>query len=151
HGLIPRRPGSPTDAASADAFVRRFGLRAFRRPLADDEVGRYSALLLEEAGRTRDFHAGASLVIEAMLQSPHFLFRVERGPGGPDAQYETATRLSYFLWGTMPDDALLRAAGAGELATTEQVEATARRMLDDPRARGALEEFVAQWLRFDRV
>jgi hypothetical protein len=151
HGLIPRRPESPTDAVSADAFLRRFGLKAFRRPLTDDEVRRYSGLFLEEARRTGDFHAGASMVIEAMLQSPHFLFRVEGGPGSPDAQYETASRLSYFLWGTMPGDELLRAAGAGALATTGQVEASARRMLDDPRARVALEEFLAQWLRFDRV
>jgi hypothetical protein len=151
HGLIPRRPESPTDAVSADAFVRRFGLKAFRRPLTDDEVRRYSRMFLEEAARRSDFHAGASMAIEAMLQSPHFLFRVERGPGSPDAQHETATRLSYLLWGTTPGEELLRQAGAGELATAGQVEATARRMLDDPRARGALEEFLGQWMRFDRV
>jgi hypothetical protein len=91
------------------------------------------------------------MVVEAGLRSPHFLFRVERGPGGPDAPYETASRLSYFLWGTMPDDDLLSAAGAGGLATAGQVEAAARRMLNDPRARGAMEEFLAQWMRFDRV
>ena len=86
-----------------------------------------------------------------MLQSPHFLFRVERGADGPDAQFEIASRLSYFLWDTMPSDDLLRAAGKGELATAEQIEATARRMLEDPRARSAMEEFLAQWMRFDRV
>ena len=151
HGLIPRQPESPTDAVSVDQFVRHFGLKAFRRPLTDGEVRRHSGLFLREAGRTRDFHAGASMVIEAMLQSPHFLFRVERGANSPDAQFEMASRLSYFLWGTMPGDELLRAAGEGELATAEQVEATARRMLDDPRARSAMEEFLAQWMRFDRV
>jgi hypothetical protein len=151
HGLIPRRPESPTDAAATDAFVRRFGLRAFRRPLTDDEVRRYSRLALEEAGRTRNFHAGASMVIEAMLQSPHFLFRVERGTNGPDAPFEVASRLSYFLWDAMPSDELLRAAGEGKLATGEKVEATARRMLEDPRARVAMEEFLTQWMRFDRV
>ena len=66
HGLIPRAPESPTDAASADAFVRGFGLRAFRRPLTDDEAARYAGLLLEEAARSRDFQAGASIVIEAI-------------------------------------------------------------------------------------
>jgi hypothetical protein len=151
HGLIPRRPESPTNAAAVDAFVRRFGLRAFRRPLTDDEVRRYSVRFLEEAGRTRDFQEGASMVIEIMLQSPHFLFRVERAEDGPHTQYEVASRLSYFLWDTMPDDELLRAAGEGRLATTEQIEATTRRMLEDPRARGAMEEFLAQWMRFDRV
>lgn len=151
HGLIPRQPESPTDAASAEAFVRQFGLKAFRRPLADSEVRRYSGLFLEEAGRTRDFHAGASMVIEAMLQSPHFLFCIEREADSPDASFEIASRLSYFLWDTMPSDELLRAAGEGKLATVEQVEATTRRMLEDPRARGAMEEFLAQWMRFDRV
>jgi len=151
HGLIPRQPESPTDAVCVDRFVRQFGLKAFRRPLADSEVRRYSGLFLEEAGRTRNFHAGASMVIEAMLQSPHFLFRVERGANSPDAQFEIASRLSYFLWDTMPSDELLSAAGEGKLATLDQIEAWARRMLDDPRARTAMEEFVAQWMRFDRV
>jgi hypothetical protein len=151
HRLIPRQPRSPTDAESAGAFVRQFGLKAFRRPLKDDEERRYRDLFLHEAGRTQDFHRGATIVVEAMLQSPHFLFRVERGTGGPNAPYEVASRLSYFLWDTMPSDDLLRAAGAGELSSTEQVEAVARRMLDDPRARSSMEEFLAQWLRFDRV
>ena len=149
--MIPRQPESPTDAVCVDEFVRQFGLKAFRRPLTDSEVRRYSGLFLEEAGRTKNFHAGAAMVVEAMLQSPHFLFRVERGASSPDAQFEIASRLSYFLWDTMPSDDLLRAAGRGELATVEQIEATARRMLEDPRARSAMEEFLAQWMRFDRV
>src|SRR5262249_33926098 len=148
---IPRQPESPTDAASVDEFVRGFGLRAFRRPLTDGEMRRYSAQFLEEAGRTRNFQEGASMVIEVMLQSPHFLFRLERGANGPHAPYEVASRLSYFLWDTMPDDELLRAAREGRLATAEQIETTARRMLEDPRARSAMDEFLAQWMRFDRV
>jgi hypothetical protein len=151
HGLIPRQPQSPTDAAGIDEFVRTFGLKAFRRPLTDNEVGRYSGLFVAEAGRSSSFHAGASMVIEAMLQSPQFLFRIERGANSPDAPFEIASRLSYCLWGTMPSDELLRAAGAGELATAKQIEAAARRMLEDPRARSAIEEFLAEWMRFDRV
>ena len=134
HGLIPRQPESPTDAACVNEFVRTFGKKAFRRPLSDSEVRHYSALFLEEAGRTRNFHDGASMVVEVMLQSPHFLFRVERGARSPDAQFEIASRLSYFLWDTMPSDDLLRAAERGELATGKQIEAAARRMLADPRA-----------------
>ncbi len=149
--LIPRQPTSPTDAVCAEEFVRQFGLRAFRRPLTDDESRRYRDLFLREAGRAQDFHRGAILVVEAMLQSPHFLFRVEHGAGDQNASYAVASRLSYLLWDTMPSDELLRAADAGELSSTEQVEATVRRMLEDPRARDALEEFLAQWLRFDRV
>ncbi len=151
HGLIPRQPESPTDAASVNQFVRTFGLKAFRRPLTESEVREYSGLFFDEAGRTRNFYAGATMVVEAMLLSPHFLFRVERTASGPDAQFEIASRLSYFLWDTMPSDDLLRAAGRGELATSKQIEAAARRMLEDPRARDAMEEFLAQWMRFDRV
>jgi hypothetical protein len=148
-GLLPTQPASPTDAALAGKFVRQFGLKAFRRPLSDDESQLYSKLLLEEAARTQGFLGGAGLVIEAMLQSPHFLFRIERG--GDSAPFEVATRLSYFLWDTTPDSELLAAATNGELQTREQVERTARRMLDDPRAKDSFEEFLAQWMRFDRV
>jgi hypothetical protein len=151
HGLMAHQPTSPTDAASAEEFVRKFGLKAFRRPVTDGEARRYSELFLVEARRKGNVHAGASMVIEAMLQSPHFLFRVERGPNGQNAPFEIASRLSYFLWDTMPSDELLRAAAEGKLATTEQIEATARRMLEDPRARTAMQDFLAQWMRFDRV
>jgi hypothetical protein len=153
HGLIPGRPGSPTDAACAERFVRQFGLKAFRRPLTEPEAQVYSSLCLEEAGRTQDFLEGAAVVVEAMLQSPHFLFRVERrgGADSPFASYEIASRLSYFLWDTMPSDELLKLAGKGELTSVEQVEAVARRMLEDPRARSSMDEFLAQWMRFDRV
>jgi hypothetical protein len=147
--LMPRPPKSPNDAACAEEFVRQLGLKCFRRPLGDDEVKTYANLLLAEAARSQDFFSGASLVVEALLQSPHFLFRVDRG--GEHAQYEMASRLSYFLWDTMPDAALLAAAASGELQTAQQIEATAQRMLDDPRAIAAFDEFLAQWLRFDRV
>jgi hypothetical protein len=147
--LVPGTPSSPTDAALAEKFIRQFGKRAFRRPLAAEEVQRYQELLLAEAGRTQDFYRGAALVVEALLQSPHFLFCIERG--GEYAAYDLASRLSYFLWDTMPDDALLAAAERGELASREQIERVARRMLEDPRARAACDEFLSQWMRFDRV
>ena len=151
HRLIPRQPDSLTDARCVQEFVRGFGRKAFRRPLTDQEIVRYSGLFHAEAGRTKNFYSGASMVVEAMLQSPHFLFRIERADVELGTQYAIASRLAYFLWDTMPDDDLLHSADRGELATAEQVEAAARRMLNDPRARGALEEFLAQWMRFDRV
>jgi len=115
-------------------FVREFGLKAFRRPLQTKEVDRYTKLFTGQ----KDFIAGAQLVVEAMLQSPNFLFRVERG--GDGRAYETASRLSYFLWDTMPDEALLRSAAAGELDTKAGVEKTARRMVGNfsPRQEPAL-------------
>ncbi len=137
-GLISCRP-SPE---CGKEFVRTFGLKAFRRPLDPEEQKRYQALFAKQ---------GAQLVVEAMLQSPNFLFRLEETDNPRWKPYATASRLSYALWDTMPDGALLESAARGELSTPQGVEKSARRMLADARARQALDEFVSQWLRFDRV
>ncbi len=150
-GLVSVKPASATDGATAETFVREFGRKAFRRPLTDSEAGLYTRLLLHEAQRTSEFFGGAKLIVETMLQSPHFLFRVERGASGPFEQYEIASRLSYFLWDTMPTDEMLTAAGKGKFSTVAQIEAATRRMLDDPRAQISMHEFLAQWMRFDRL
>ena len=150
-GLIPDDAQSADGSIAGEAFVRTFGLRAFRRPLSETEIRVYAGLFQQGANHSGNDLDGAQMVVEAMLQSPHFLFRVERGPGGPLEQYEIANRLSYTLWDTMPSDQMLNAAERGEYAKVEQIEAAARRMLADPRARGSLEEFLSQWLRFDRV
>ena len=152
NGLIPCKPSSATDARCRDAFVRKFGQRAFRRPLREDEVKRYAAAFADQARVTKRFNEGARVVVEAMLQSPNFLFHVEAGPDGKSADYDIASRLSYLLWNTMPDEALFAAAEKGELRTAEGRERAARRMLDNPaRARQALDQFFEEWLRFDRV
>jgi len=143
HGLVPCRPGP----GCAEKFVRTFGVRAFRRPLDAGEVQRYAKLFRQEP----DVLKGAQLVVEAMLQSPNFLFRLDEAPQASWKPYAAASRLSYALWDTMPDARLLEAAGRGELSTPASVESTARRMLQDPRAHEALDEFVSQWLRFDRM
>lgn len=148
-GLVPGKPASASDAALAEKFVRQFGQKAFRRPLTNEEAKLYTNLCLEEAARGQDFYDGAAIVIEAMLQSPHFLFRIEHG--GPNRQYEVATRLSFFLWDTQPNDELMSAAASGKLGTTDEVAATARRMLSDSQAKPAFEEFLSQWLRLDVV
>lgn len=145
--LLPCKLQTAAGLDCAVAFVRQFGLRAFRRPLTENEVRRYAGLLASEAKRSRDFPQAAQLVIEAILQSPKFLFRLERGP----AAYDVASRLSYFLWDTMPDEELLRSAAAGELNTPAGVEKNVRRMIADPRARQAVDEFVSEWMRFDLV
>ena len=128
-------------------FIREFGLRAFRRPLDAGEQKRYEALFASE----KEFFAGAQLVIEAMLQSSSFLFRLEETSDPRWKPYATASRLSYALWDTMPDAELFAAAEKGLLTTPKGVEIQVRRMLDHPRARQALSEFVGQWLRFDRI
>ncbi len=143
---------SYSDQKCRDAFVRGFGLRAFRRPLTEDEVKRYSAVFSEQARVSHRFLDGARVVVEAMLQSPNFLFHVEAGPDGRYADYDVASRLSYLLWNTMPDAALFEAAAKGELTTTAGRERVARRMLENaPKSREALDQFFEEWLRFDRV
>ena len=125
NGLIPCKPSSASDAKCRDAFVRKFGLRAFRRPLREDEVKRYTAVFSEQARIARRFIEGARVVVEAMLQSPNFLFHVEAGPDGKSVDYDIASRLSYLLWNTMPDAALFAAAEKGELRTAEGRERAA--------------------------
>ena len=142
-GLIPCKP-SPACRAR---FVREFGLKAFRRPLEPVEQKRYEALMTRGEG----FPQGAQLVVEAMLQSSSFLFRLDETSDPKWKPYVTASRLSYAIWDSMPDAELFAAAARGDLATPQGVEKAARRMLDHPRAREALDEFVSQWLRFDRI
>jgi len=156
HALLPCKPTSARDVRCRDQFVQSFGLRAFRRPLSGVELRRYAALFTAQAAKTGQFLDGARIVVEAMLQSPKFLFHVESraeagSTGGGFRDYEVASRLAYFLWDTMPDRRLFEAAANGELRTADGIERLARSMLDQPSARQAVDEFFAQWLRFDRV
>ena len=149
--MVDCQTAPPTKDRCIAKFIRNFGLKAFRRPLTDAEARRYTALFQQEAKRTGELARGGQIVVEAMLQSPNFLFRMERGPKGPWRSYEIASRLSYFLWDTMPSDELFRSAAAGRLSQVGDIEKVARGMLSDPRAHEALDEFVFQWLRFDRL
>jgi Protein of unknown function (DUF1592)/Protein of unknown function (DUF1588)/Protein of unknown function (DUF1595)/Protein of unknown function (DUF1585)/Protein of unknown function (DUF1587) len=154
NGLVPCKPSSVADDKCRDAFVRQFGLKAFRRPISDDELQRYGAVFSSQAKATGKFLEGARVVVEAMLQSPNFLFHVEGGPDSKDGKlvdYDVASRLSYLLWNTMPDTALLEQAARGELRTTDGRVKAAQRLIADPRAKQALDEFFDEWLRFDRV
>ncbi|HET8547347.1 MAG TPA: DUF1592 domain-containing protein [Bryobacteraceae bacterium] len=141
-GLVPCKAAPGSENTCATGFIRSFGRKAFRRPLLESEVERYRKLFAS---------GGAQLVVEAMLQSPNFLLRTENGSEPAWRAYQTASRLSYFLWNSMPDEALFRAAEAGELSSPAGIERAARRMLTDPRARAAVDDFIEQWLRFDRL
>ena len=143
HHLIPCSPS----AACRTRFVKEFGLKAFRRPLDAGEQARYEALMKSDP----DFLKSAETVVEAMLQSPNFLFHLDTTPDPKLKAWATASRLSYALWDSMPDAALFEAAEKGELSTAAGVEKQARRLLADPRAREALNEFTSQWLRYDRM
>jgi hypothetical protein len=160
NGLVPCKPSGARDAKCRDQFVRAFGRRAFRRPLDEAERDRYTALFNSQAAASGRFLDGARVVVEAMLQSPKFLFHVPpslaRSSGelrrdGLRDDYAVASRLSYLLWDTMPDERLFEAAANGELRTGDSLERVARRMLESPLARQAIDEFFAEWLRFDRA
>ncbi|WP_438021788.1 DUF1592 domain-containing protein [Sorangium sp. So ce233] len=136
-----------SEEACARTIVERIAPLAYRRPLAAGEAD--ELLALYSVGRTdATFDVGIATVIEALLQSPDFLYRIEWGTPDPERPElrrptgdEMATRLSYLLWGTMPDEELRRAAQAGELSTKEGVRAQAERMLEDPRFRTTVRFF----------
>ena len=138
------------------SWIATFGARAWRRPLAEDEVTVMMATYTE-VREQNDARESVALVLQAFLQSPHFLYRVEFGVPSTGADvlaltdWELASRLSYFLWSSLPDDELFAAAAAGELNTPKKVEAQARRMLDHPRARTMVRHFNAQWLELHGV
>jgi len=134
----------------AQSIVSAFARRAFRRPLKDSELERFLSLYQRSADRNETFEESIKLALKAVLVSPHFLFRVEiehEQPGiHPISQHELASRLSYFLWTSMPDDTLLKLADEGKLNNPEELTRQINRMLDDPRLRAFVEDFTGQWL-----
>ncbi len=145
-------PLSDGEACVSD-FIQRFGKRAWRRPLDSTEQAELLALFQGEADPT----TGVSLVLQALLNSPSFLYRAEVGVPVAGETYfvlnswEIASRLSYFLTGTMPDDALFAAAEADTLTSLEGIEAEARRLLATPAARANVADFFSGWLNLYAV
>jgi hypothetical protein len=133
----------------AEEFIKVIGARAFRRPLTEAEVDRYMTLHNNAGGfyeGVSDFESGVRLVIEGLLLSPYFIYRVERSAAKQGAlipldAYEVAARLSYAIWNTLPDPALQAAAAAGQTTTEAGAQAQAARLLVDPRARPVLVGF----------
>jgi hypothetical protein len=156
--LLPCDPTGGEDACAAQ-FIATFGKRAYRRPLATAETTRLQALYAAARGTLKlGFADAITVLIEAMLQSPQFLYHWEAAPTDQNvhegavvrlSSYQIASRLSYFIWGSMPDDALLTAAGAGQLDTAAGVQTAARRLLTDPKAKSTVSSFVADWLELD--
>jgi hypothetical protein len=156
------QPKSPTGAACASRILSRIARLAYRRPITPAD--QRTLLAFFERGR-RDggtFDAGIQFALERMLVDPDFLLRILRDPAttsatAPAAPYrlsdlELASRLSFFLWSSIPDEALLDAAERGELSKPAELERHVRRMLADPRALSALvDDFAAQWLNLRRV
>ena len=138
------------DDACVDAFIADYGQRLWRRPLDATERATLRAQYDSTAGEA--LPERVDLLIASMLMAPQFLFRPEIGeaeeafPGiVPLTGYEIASRMALLIWASVPDDALLAAAAAGELRTTAQIEAQAWRMMDDPRARRGMANFLYQW------
>ena len=148
-------PAAPGDAC-VQAYLARFGRKALRRPLTADELARWTSVTVALA--QPDLWEGIRLATAGLLQSPHFLYRVELGE--PDAEdperrvltgFEMASRLSFLLWNTTPDDALLDAAEKGELSAPDGIEEHAARLLSDDRARAAIQRYFAQYLDLGRL
>ncbi len=136
-------------------FIAAMGRRIYRRPLTTAETASYKTLFNMGptlSGTLSAFAKGASVVLEAMLQSPYFLYRTELGAvGAPLSAYEMATKLSLWLRNTSPDDALLDAAGGpGKLDTPDGAAAAAQKMLDEPSARGVMRRFHGEYLHFGK-
>lgn len=147
---------TPTRAAACTTdFIQKTGARIFRRPLTIEEEARFTQRFTSWATAV-DFAGAVQLTLSAMLQSPQFLYRAEpaevpSAPLVPVEAYAMASRLSFFLWESIPDAELLRAAGAGELQTEDDVREQATRMLADPRALRLAWDFHRQWLALDRI
>jgi hypothetical protein len=137
-------------------IIAAFARRAFRRPVTDAELAPYVKLASDALQRGVSFNSAIAAPLEAVLVSPEFLFRIEKneGPTGavsPIGLYALASRLSYFLWSSMPDEELIRAAEQGTLRKPEVLAAQVRRMLKDPRSRALVENFAGQWLELRRL
>jgi len=144
------------DAACLDSFLKKFGTRALRRPLTAEELTFYKSAYGSDTSASAAAYAD---LIGILLTAPEFLYFVEHGANATPGQtgvfelsgYELASRLSYQLWQTAPDDALLAAADSGALLDQANYEKEVRRLLADPRARPALDEFFADWMKVEEL
>ncbi|HWA08580.1 MAG TPA: DUF1592 domain-containing protein [Opitutaceae bacterium] len=137
--------------AAAEKIIRHFASRAYRRPVQEDEVTRLMAVWAKADSDGRPFDQSIDLVLQAVMVSPAFLFRMEQEPQPGEGnvhtlnEYELASRLSYFLWSSMPDDELFALAQQGRLRAN--LDAQVKRMLKDPKSAALVENFAGQWLQ----
>ncbi len=144
--------GDEDERICAIQILSTLARRAFRRPVSEDDIQRL--LGLYDIGRNVEgFEAGVGMALQGILISPEFLFRFERDPEGavgetayPISDLELASRLSFFLWSSLPDEELLELAQAGTLSDPALLPQQVRRMLDDPRSQALVNNFALQWL-----
>ncbi|MEX2282759.1 MAG: DUF1592 domain-containing protein [Gemmatimonadota bacterium] len=152
------RPTAPAEARPcAEKIVSRLGGAAYRRPLSQDDLKGLMPFY-EQGAKSGGFEIGIRTAIEALLASPHFIFRLEEPPARAKAgeryavsDVDLASRLSFFLWGMPPDEPLMQLASRGALSDLKVLEAQARRMLEDPRSEALATRFAAQWLRLQDI
>jgi hypothetical protein len=155
--VLPCSAASSVDEASCGkTFIADLTRRAYRRPATDDELKRVTTLF-DTARSSWGFSKAIELVITGVLQAPQFLYRPELGATAQTGSaisltgYEIASRISFMLTESIPDDQLLDAAASGKLDDADGIEAEVRRLLDGPRAHAAIADFQRQWLRFDKL
>ncbi len=152
--ILPREPRGPADEdACAREALATLARRAYRRPVLDADLATPLAFYRAAREEGGDFDSGIEAALGAILVNPNFLFRIERDPAGakPGAAYPVddvalASRLSFFLWSSIPDDELLGVAERDDLKRPEILEAQVRRMLADPRSGSLVANFAGQWL-----
>ena len=153
--FVAKPGGGVTEDEAAEKIIRRFLLRAFRRPPANAEIRRTQEKYREDRNVGRSFEQALKSMVSATLISPKFLLRIESAPAGGGASrindWELASRLSYFLWATMPDDELFDLASRNRLHEPEILEQQLHRMLADEKAGTLGTVFAAQWLGYGRV
>jgi hypothetical protein len=155
--LVGCTPAAAWDEACARSFLTGFGRKAWRRPLRPEEVAQYLGLAQQGAEMLGDFWQGLGYALSGLLQSPHFLYRVEVGTLDPKSgwrvldDWELATRLSFLVAGTTPDAALLDAAEARALTAPGGLRREAERLLDSARGRTAVRDFLNDLLRLDAL
>jgi hypothetical protein len=159
--LITARPdenAAPAWDAASKKVLTPFLKRAFRRPPTEAEITRFQRITRLALDNRQTFERGIQLAVQAALVSPAFLFRVETDPKPDDPKarrkltdFELATRLSYFLWSSMPDDRLLGLASAGKLSDPTTLQAELKRMLKDPKAKALADNFAGQWLQLRKL
>jgi len=154
--LVGCTPQTPLDTACTQSFLKKFGRLAWRRPLTPGQLDRYTQLATSAATALSDSYAGLRWAASALLQSPYFIYRSERGEpvsGMPDRNrytpYEFASKLAFFLWNSAPDDALLDAAEAGTLSTSDGLSAQIDRMLAAPLGHESIVNFARELMHTD--
>lgn len=152
--IVPCAPAGNADAACARTFVTAIGPKIYRRPMTEPEIAGVVGIVTNAGTALSSFDKGIAYGIARMLQSPHFLYRVSKGepdPANPGKRrhtaYELVVRLSFFLWNSIPDDALYELAKSGQVFDHDRLSEEVERMLASPKARDGVRTFVRDWLR----